>query len=130
MNQWDNALKALAPGPSTPGRGTGNQPFAPGMMNGDYATPGSSSQLFSRLGQLQGQQGIRQSMQQATGAYSGTPGSDQPPQAGPPMSMQWTPEVQQEVMNYLMNVLRSTSPGWKMTTTGGVDPGQGYGAVR
>lgn len=124
MDTWKQAFKALAPAAGSPGRGAGAQPYAPGMLNGDYGTPGQSSDLFNRIGQLQGQQGARQAMQTATSTHSSMPGSDQPPQQPPAMSVQWTPQVQQEVMNYLMNVLKSSGNGWKMTTTGGVRGGQ------
>lgn len=128
MNQWSEALKSLAPKAGDPGRGTGNLPYAPGIVSGDPSTPGSSSELFGGLDrEMRGQQ-ARTGMTQATAAPSNTPQSMQSPQA-PPQQMQWTPQVQAQVMNYLMTMLRQTGRNWKMTTTGGVqqrDYNQGY----
>jgi len=120
METWDQAFKALAPQAAQPGTGAGGRPYAPGIVNGEYGNPGSHS-LFNRLGQMAGQNGARQAMQAATSQYSGTPGSDQPPAMPPQPSLQWTPQVQQEVLNYIMGLL-SGGQSYQMTTTGGYNP--------
>lgn len=99
--------------------GSGSQPYAPGIMNGNYATSGSSSELFNNLaGTMQGQR-ARDGMRQATATHSSQPGSDQMPQPGQQSGLQWTPEVQGQIMDYLMNMLKTTGRNWRMTTTGG-----------
>lgn len=119
MNKWGQALQSLAPSAPEPGYGRGNVPFAPGVMSGNPGTPGSSSELFNNMQRIATGQQARQGMSQATAIPSGQPGSDQMPQMGPPTGIQWTPEVQGEIMNYLMNMLRNTGRNWRMTTTGG-----------
>jgi hypothetical protein len=118
MNKWGEALHALSPRPPDPGMGRGNVPFAPGIMSGNASTPGSSSQLFAGLQGQNDLQNARAGMMQATATPSGQPGADGPPQRGQ-QPIQWTPDVQQQVMGYLMNMLRSTGRDWKLTTTGG-----------
>jgi hypothetical protein len=91
-------------------------------MSGQTSTPGSSSQLFAGLQGQNDLQNARAGMAQATATPSGQPGSDAMPQKGQ-QPIQWTPEVQQQIMGYLMNMLKSTGPNWKLTTTGGTPSG-------
>jgi hypothetical protein len=125
MDTWSNALKSLAPAAPEPGNGRGNIPYAPGIMTGNTATPGSSSQLFAGLQGQNDLQNARAGMMQATATPSQQPGSSAAPQPGQ-QPIQWTPQVQQQIMAYLMNMLKDTGKDWKMTTTGGTAgrPGQ------
>ena len=119
MNKWGQALQSMAPSAPDPGMGRGNVPFAPGILSNSNATPGSSSELFNNLaGTIQGSR-AREGMRTATAAHPTQPGADQAPQMAPPQGLQWTPEVQGQIMQYLMNMLKDTGRNWRMTTTGG-----------
>lgn len=128
MDKWGNALKAMAPSAGDPGMGVGNQPYAAGLMSGQvpgqiHQIPGGSggaSDLYQRLQGLNNGSNARQQISQVVA------GSDPSQVQPPPSSLQWTPEVQQQVMQYLMTILKQTRPGDKMTTTGGMNKNRAF----
>ena len=114
MNQWSNALQSLAPAAGKPGTGSGNVPFAPGLMSGKFQGLTQNSQdLYGKLAQSQPTQAPTQNV-----------GGVQMPTAGPgqPGPMVWGPEQQAATLQYLMSLLQPNAPKMKMTTTGGFIP--------
>lgn len=110
MNQWGNAIQAMSPQAGQPGQGAGNVPYAKGVMSGQY---GGIQDMFQKVGQTNGMQQARQGMVQFTS------GADPSAIQMSPAQMQWTPEVQQHVMQYLMQLLQTTQPRDQVSTTGG-----------
>ena len=115
MNEWSNALKALAPPAGKPGNGMGNIPYAPGLMSGKQ--PGASPEAQDMYSKLAQNQPHIPPTQNVGGVDMPTTGPSQ--QSG----MIWTPQNQQHVLQYLMSLLKPQQEGgMKMTTTGGFMP--------
>lgn len=123
-NKWRTAIKAMSPAPSQPGMGAGGIPGAKGLMQGSQNRM-SLTDLIGNIGFGQQKDNARQQM---SNAMMSPDGSMPPAQPANQMPMQWTPQVQQQVMQYLMGVFQQTKPGDRMTTTGGViaRPRRGY----
>lgn len=105
-----------APNPATPGMGAGNIPFAPGMMSGrmpgmQHLPPESGGSRYSSGNTAQ----ANTSFPSATPS----PGQQGMMQQDP---RQWTAQMSQQVVQYLMKLLEPTTPNMKMTTTGGAMP--------
>lgn len=109
MNKWQQAFQALAPAAGKPGMGAGNQPYAPGLM----ASP-RFADVMQNIHRSQQLASARQGMTQVTS------GAEPSQVQMPPPQSQWTPEVQQHLMQYLMGILQSTMPGDQLSTTGGM----------
>lgn len=115
MKQWEQAFKSMAPSAGNPGMGQGNIPFAPGAMTGNFG--GQQGGMSGLLQNIQQRQNGAQARQLGSAVVSGADPSSVPP---PQPQMVWTPEVQAQIMQYLMSIYKQARPGDRMTTTGGM----------
>jgi len=97
-NQIDQAFGPNAPRAGNPGQGSGNIPYASGLMSGHHPQD-QARQLYGGLHQEQQTNQARAAMQQALG---GGGGSGPQPQQQP---AQMSPTMQAQLLEYLMSMM-------------------------
>lgn len=117
MNKWTQAIQSFDPSQKRVGMGSGNIPYAPGIMR-----PPSFGETMQKIQGVNERQQMQQMMRPGNIPGNAPQGGMTP--SGPGMSgmgqMQWGPEHQKHLMEYLMGILQSTQPGDHISTTGGM----------